>query len=187
MNDMIKTIAGTALLGGLGYVVDVPIRRRLAARRARKHADSRGLPLLNVGAGTNDTAFTGPTLYGDVNVDLYGSNDVPHGTPGIVTYADAHNLEDFEDGQFGAVLACHLIEHLEDPQAAIAEFKRVTGNDPDALFIITPSWWSPITWIHPAHLWYATDGAGGTKGGELIRMREEFSPAMKQITSLRDS
>lgn len=183
--DMIKLLTTTALLGGIGYFLDVPVRRSIAAKRARHYADSKGLPLLNVGAGTDGTALFGTTLYGDVNVDLYGSKDVPHGTPGTVTYADAQDLGDFKDGQFGAVLATHLIEHLDNPDAALSEFRRVTGNDPDALFIVTPSWWSIVTWMHPAHLWYATDGAGGTKGGRLVRLRKELNPIAGQLTSLR--
>ena len=180
-----KLIVYSGLYGLGSYFLDVPLRRMLLARQARKYADQRGLPLLNVGAGTGPTAMFGPTFYGDVNVDLSGRKDVQHGTPGEVSYADAQDLSAFADGQFGAVFASHLVEHLPDPEAAIREFLRVSGNDPDALFVITPRWWDPAAWAHPGHLWYATDGRGGTRGGRLIRIRDEFSPAMKQLTSLR--
>lgn len=183
---MIFKLLKWAALWGIGaYVLDVPLRRAMVAKKARAYADSKGKPLLNVGAGTKETAMFGPTFYGDVNVDLSGRKDVPHGTPGEVTYADAQDLSDFTDGQFGAVFASHLVEHLPDPDRALAEFRRVTGNDPDALFIITPSWWSPVTWLHPNHRWYATDGAGGTRGGDLKGLRSEMNPFMQKITTLR--
>lgn len=147
-----------ALYTAAAYVIDVPIRRALAARRARAYADAKGLPLLNVGAGTSRSALFGRTLYGDVNVDLYGRKDVSHGTPGEVTYADVQDLGAFKDGQFGAVLASHVLEHLPSPMKALREWVRVTGRDPGALFIVTPSWWAPHTLLHPQHRWYFADG-----------------------------
>lgn len=182
---MLKTILIAAAYSAGAYIVDVPLRRSLTAKKARKYADKKGKPLLNVGAGTEKTALFGPTYYGDVNVDLYGRKDVPHGTEDVVTYADAENLKEFEDGQFGAVFSSHLLEHLPDPQKAISEFLRVCGGDRDAVFIVTPSWWAPHTWLHPFHLWYATDGAGGVRGGELKRIRKEPSETAQKYISLR--
>jgi len=149
------------------------------------HARRAGRPLLNVGAGTGKTALFGPTLYGHVNVDLAGRRDVPHGTQGVVTYADAQDLHDFPDGCFGAVLASHILEHLPDPGRAMSEWLRVAGGDPAALFVVTPSWWAPHTWAHPGHLWYWEDAQGGLAGGRCRRLRESMSPGMKRITSLR--
>lgn len=146
------------------YILDVPLRRGAAAQRARAFADARGLPLLNIGAGTSGSALFGATLYGDVNVDLAGRRDVPHGTPGVVTYADAENLSAFRTGTFGAVLASHVLEHLPHPDIALREWLRVVGGDPGALFVVTPSWWAPHTFGHPGHLWYFPDGQGCTTG-----------------------
>lgn len=161
-----------ALLYTLGaYVIDVPLRRAAAARAARAYADARGLPLLNIGAGTGKTALFGSTMYGDLNVDLGGDRSAPHGTPGVVTYADAHDLRDFQSGTIGAVLASHVLEHLERPDIALHEWRRVVGGDDAALFVVTPSWWAPHTLLHPAHLWYFSDGAGGTRGGTAERIR----------------
>ena len=167
-----RVAAGAALYTAAAYIIDVPIRRALAARRARAYADSKGLPLLNVGAGTNgaklwssdarckagQSACYPGTLYGDVNVDITGRRDVPHGTPGVVTYADAENLTDFTAGQFGAVLASHVFEHLDHPMAALREWVRVTGKDPGALFIVTPSWWAPHAYWNSGHKFLFTDG-----------------------------
>jgi ubiquinone/menaquinone biosynthesis C-methylase UbiE len=182
---MLKTlICGTAYLAGT-YFIDVPVRRWHAAKCARKYADMKGKPLLNIGAGTKKTAYFGKTLYGDVNCDLNGRKDCPHGMPGVVTYADAQDLSDFDDGEFGAVLATHLLEHLPNPKKALSEWLRVVGGDKKALFVVTPCWWVPHTWLHPGHMWYATDNAGGTRGGKLIKLRDRFNPAMKKITTLR--
>jgi len=167
------------------YFIDVNLRRAIAAKKARAYATKKGLPLLNIGAGTNKTALFGATLYGDVNCDLSGRKDIPHGTPGEVTWADAQNLKDFKDGQFGAILASHLLEHLPNPEQALSEWLRVVGNDQDALFIITPQWWAPHTWLHPGHLWYATDGCGGTCGGKLLRIRDSYDSTIKELTTLR--
>lgn len=139
------------------YAVDVPLRRALAASRARRIARANGGPLLSVGAGTRSSALFGPTLYGDVNVDLCGRLDVPHGTPGVVTYADAQDLSDFALGQFGAVLAVHVLEHLADPGRALAEWARVAGGLANVV-VVTPSWWAPHTWLHPGHVWAFVGG-----------------------------
>jgi len=181
MNNLLKCCCYLAAT----YVADVPIRRWSAAKQARAYADRRGLPLLNIGAGTEGSALFGSTLYGDVNCDLEGRKDCPHGTPGVVTYADAQDLSDFKDGEFGAVLASHILEHLPDPRKALSEWLRVSGGDPKSLFVITPSWWAPHTWCHPGHLWYATDNAGGTRGGRIIRIRKGYNPIVKKLTTLR--
>ena len=184
---MLGKLAKYGLLWGLGaYALDVPVRRSLNARKARAYANAKGKPLLNIGAGTDDTAMFGATYYGDVNADLSGRKDIPHGTLGAITYADAQDLSEFEDGQFGAVFACHLLEHLPEPDKAVKEWLRVSGNDPNALFIVTPSWWSPVTWLHPNHRNYYTDGAGGTRGGRKVHLRDEMNPTLAKITSLRD-
>ncbi len=147
---------------GAVYFADVPVRRAKAATAARALANARRKPLLNVGAGTGKSALFGATLYGDFNVDLAGRRDVRHGTPGIVTYADAEDLP-FASGSMGAVLASHILEHLPNPARALREWSRVTG-DPKAVVVVTPSWWAPHTWLHPGHLWYFPDGQGCQSG-----------------------
>lgn len=177
-------VYGAAYAAG-AYVVDVPVRRALAARAARLHANRRGLPLLNVGAGTAKTSILGASTYGDVNVDLSGRRDVPHGTPGCVTYSDACNLSDFPDGCFGAVLASHVLEHLPDPWRALREWSRVVGGDREGIFVVTPMWWDPVAWLHPGHLWYWHDGCGGLNGAPARRLRRGMSESMRRFTTLR--
>ena len=167
---MWTVLGAAAALGAATYALDVPVRRELAARAARACARARGLPLINVGAGTDQTAMFGATLYGDVNVDLAGRRDVPHGTPGGVTYADAERLP-FATGAFGALLASHVLEHLPHPGRAIREWLRVVGGDPRCLFVVTPSGWAPHAWLHPGHLWYFPDGAGCTREPVCVPQR----------------
>jgi ubiquinone/menaquinone biosynthesis C-methylase UbiE len=81
-----------------------------------------------------------------VNVDIAGSGAC---TRDNVCYADAHDLP-FADKQFGAALATHVLEHVEDPRRAFAELRRVA----DEVFIVCPRWWGPHTWLHPQHRWY---------------------------------
>jgi SAM-dependent methyltransferase len=119
-----------------------------------------------------------------VNLDLYGRRDLAHGTRGIVTYGDAQDLGEFKTGTFGAVLASHILEHLPRPEAALKEWLRVAGYDPNALFVVTPSWWAPHTFLHPGHLNYFSDGAGGTRGGRRIPLRAKLGPTAN-LLSLR--
>ena len=157
----------SALLGycAATYALDVPMRREDAARAAKACARRRRRPLLNIGAGTPGTALFGSTLYGDINVDLAGLKGVRHGTPGVVTYADAQDLRAFPTGSMGAILSSHVLEHVPDPERAKREWLRVVGGDPRALFVVTPSWWAPHTWAHPGHLWYFPDAQGGLRDG----------------------
>lgn len=157
--DWGKLIKWGLIYAAGAYVLDVPLRRASAAAAARAYADAKGKPLLNIGAGTGTSALFGATLYGDINVDLCGRTDVAWGSPGVVTQANAEDLRGIKTGSMGAVLASHVLEHLAHPEAALAEWTRVVGGDRAALFIVTPSWWAPHTWLHPGHAWYF-DGAG---------------------------
>ena len=153
----------------VAYTLDVVLRRELAAKRARKIADSRGRPLLNVGAGTPQTALFGAALRGDVNVDIGGSSSETG--PDLVTWGDAHDLSRYPDGYFGAVLASHVLEHLADPDRAIREWVRVTGS-PSAVVIVTPLPVTPHAWVHPGHRWVFANGAAGSRvaidGGRVL-------------------
>lgn len=134
------------------YFYDVIYRPSIVAERARKAADGRAKPLLNVGAGTANSSLRslvlGPTLWGDINLDIAADPKNPHSSD-LVSYGDIHNLP-FEDKKFGAVIASHVLEHVIDPVAALKELIRVS----DEVFIITPLWWCPHTWLHPGHRWY---------------------------------
>jgi ubiquinone/menaquinone biosynthesis C-methylase UbiE len=154
----LTTLAVSGVWGIGAYVVDVIIRPHLVARRARAAAAKRGKPLLNVGAGTRRSSvraiLLGPTLWGDTNVDIAARKGKAC-TQATVCYGDAHRLP-FADKEFGALIASHVLEHVKDPEAAMAEFHRVA----DQVFVITPRWWAPHTWLHPGHRWYVTSSGG---------------------------
>jgi SAM-dependent methyltransferase len=139
-----------ALFATGAYVWDVLAWPTLIASRAREESTRRRKPMLNVGAGTKGSSLRarilGPTLWGDVNVDIQGQGA---GDDGTVGYADVHDLP-YKDKTFGASIASHVIEHVEDPQAAINEMARVTDGP---VFIIAPPWWAPHTWTHLGHRW----------------------------------
>jgi len=136
------------------YVVDVVARPAVIARQARRVADLRGKPLLNVGAGTPKSslrvAIFGPTSWGDVNVDIAATKQWDGKLRGgDVVYGDVHRLP-FPPRTFGAAIASHVIEHVDNPRQAVRELLRVA----DEVFIIWPLSAAPHTWIHPGHQWY---------------------------------
>ena len=139
------------------YVADVVIRPERVARVAREFAQRVGKPVLNVGAGTRGSslrvAMLGATSWGDVNCDLAASVDAACASD-TVCYCDAVKLP-YPDKAFGAVIASHVLEHMENPQAALAEWDRVA----DRVYVIVPKWWAPHTWLHPGHRWFI-DGDG---------------------------
>lgn len=143
-----------ATLYALGaYAADVIIRPELVAVKARRAARRRGKPLLNVGAGTPGSsvrvAVFGPTRWGDVNTDLAGKGRPVLGRPDRVFRADVEDLP-FPDKSFGAAIASHVIEHVDDPKRAMQELRRVA----DEVFVVVPKWWAPHTWMHPGHKWF---------------------------------
>jgi SAM-dependent methyltransferase len=147
-------IKGLATYGAVAYVVDVPIRRGIAASEARAYSDSVGKPMLNVGSGGGSfwTSVFKSTTYGDVNIDLSAPKGSPCG-PDTVCWGDAQDLSKYPDKYFGAVLATHILEHVEDPQKALSEWHRVA----DRVYVVVPKWWAPHTWLYTQHYWYVAD------------------------------
>lgn len=154
--------------GVAGWTLDLVTRRLPALRNARKYADSVRKPMLNVGAGTWSSWLTGPLLGGDVNCDI----SAPIATKcekHAVCYCDATNLKQYPDKHFGSLVALHILEHLDDPDAALKEWNRVA----DKLFIVVPRWWSILAFTHPGHMWYFYDG---NPDGPKIRLRKKMFP-----------
>lgn len=163
--------------GALGYIGwayhrDVVARPDAMARLARAYCDRVGKPLLNVGAGTPAsslrTLLLGPQLVGDVNIDIAAPTDVPHGKD-RVSYGDARNLQ-WADKSFGAVFASHVLEHLDRPDLALEEWKRVA----DRVFLVSPSWWAPHTYVHPGHKWFLSND--GTQAYPLWTAQQQILP-----------
>ncbi len=106
-------------------------------REARRAARSVKKPLLNAGCKLHYTRQS------DVNLDI-----VPRNVPRFVR-GDIQNMHMFRDKQFGAVYASHVLEHVENPDAALCELQRVA----DHVFVITPLPIYPWAWLHPEHRW----------------------------------
>lgn len=148
-----RTLKWAAVYVTGAYIYDVLWRPAVAARQARAYADSMGKPVLNIGAGTSGSSFRawllGPTLWGDVNLDIAVSAD-PR-----VQYGDVQRIP-YPDKYFGAAIASHVVEHVDDPVRAVQELHRVA----DKVYILVPPWWAPHTWLHPGHQWFvSSDGA----------------------------
>lgn len=118
------------LLAGFGY-------NGLVFRKAKRAAESRGKPLLNAGCKSVYAELS------DVNLDIV-ARDVPRFVRG-----DIQNLKMFADKEFGAVYASHVLEHVGDPDAAVAELHRIAEH----VFVITPLPFLPWAWFHPGHKW----------------------------------
>jgi len=104
---------------------------------AKRAARASGKPLLNVGCKAVYTSEC------DVNLDI-----VPRRVPRFVQ-GDIQDLHMFRDKQFGAVFASHVLEHVEDPDKALSELRRVA----EGVFIISPLPLWPWTYLHPEHRW----------------------------------
>lgn len=119
------------------YLVAVFGYKRPIFNLARKAAKQAGKPLLNAGCGSSFTDLS------DVNLDIV-PKEVPHFVNG-----DIQKLSLFKDKQFGAVYASHVVEHVEDVDAALQELDRVAEN----VYVITPFPLWPSAWICPGHKW----------------------------------
>ncbi len=117
-------------LAALGY-------NGLVFHEAREASMTANKPLLNVGC---KSAYTESS---DINLDI-----VPRQAPRFVL-GDIQDLSMFTEKQFGAVYASHVLEHVEDPDAALNEMYRVAEN----VFVITPLPIWPWAWLHPDHKW----------------------------------
>jgi len=149
-------LAKLALFEGCAYAYDVMWRPARVAAQARAAAAARGKPCIDVGCGTAKSsahiAIFGPTGRADVNCDGAASGACLLGKPEIC-HCDAYSLP-WPDKTFGALFSAHVLEHLLDPAKALAEWNRVA----DELFVVTPAWWCPHTYLWPDHAWAFVGG-----------------------------
>lgn len=122
------------------FVRDAVTRPYELAGTARKLARSSGKPLVNLGAGvtgkTLRASVLGERLWGDVNLDDQAPLCVPG--PNVVSYSDYYRLP-WSDRYFGALFACDVLEDLEHPDVALAEWQRVA----DYVVVVVPAVWRP--------------------------------------------
>jgi len=117
-----------------GRIVQASEKER-AFKEAYEYARSVNKRVLNAGCGSMPP-------FGDVNLDI-----VPRSVPNFVL----GNIEDmpFEDKEFGACVASHVLEHVGNPEKALKECHRVA----DRVWIIEPPLWDVGTWLTPTHKW----------------------------------
>ncbi|KKK68560.1 hypothetical protein LCGC14_2942840, partial [marine sediment metagenome] len=125
--------------------------------KAAEYAHLIGKPLMVVGQ------TMGRHPCGDVCVDIAGcptcSNSVT---------ADVQDLFVFEDKNFGAAFASHVLEHIDSPDLAWMELNRVA----DKVFIAYPFSHRLTSTLH-GHKWFVNKTAGGylftaINGGEKL-------------------
>lgn len=133
------------LKAGLGLVTAAFVRDAVSrpyemAGIARKLARASGKPLVNLGAGVSGhsirASMLGERLWGDVNLDDCAPLCAPG--PNVVSYADYYTLP-WSDRYFGALFACDVLENLEHPDVALAEWQRVA----DYVVVVVPAVWRP--------------------------------------------
>jgi SAM-dependent methyltransferase len=135
---------------------------RFYARLARRFGPESGR-VLEVGCGLGHLlgwlADRYETFGTDINLSALqeARRNVPDGT---FLAASAEDLGCFESASFQIVIAKHVVEHLPDPQKAIAEISRVLGPG-GVLILATPNLDSPMrslkgsSWIgykDPTHI-----------------------------------
>lgn len=102
--------------------------------RAKQHASGR---LIDIGCGSKQYEhLLAPYVTKHVGVDQAGS---PHGATHIDIVASAYEIP-VESGSFDTALMTEVLEHLEEPQAALRECARVLR--PGGVLILT----APFIW-----------------------------------------
>lgn len=114
----------------------------LSARAVRRHADFRGARLGDFGCGYHATLARSllPEVREAVLVDLaldpaLGREPKVRAVEGVLPDA----LDEFEDGSLDVVLCLSVLEHLWEPDAALAGFRRLLAPGGVALLNV-PSW-----------------------------------------------
>lgn len=138
MRDLIVK-AGLGMVAA-AFMKDAVTKPYELAGTARKLARASGKPLVNLGAGVSGrtlrASMLGERLWGDVNLDDQAPLCAPG--PNVVSYADYYQLP-WSDRYFGALFACDVLEDLEDPDRALAEWQRVA----DYVVVVVPAVWRP--------------------------------------------
>jgi len=139
-------------------------QREETYRAAQETADLLSKPLLVVGSplGSNPLRrFLGCETHGwgDACLDL-DPRSLEGAPEGVLTVAaDVRDIP-FDDRTFGAVIASHVLEHLdtrEDAELALAELDRVA----DVVYVAGPNKWNIRSWLVPDHslwVWQEPDG-----------------------------
>jgi len=117
---------------GIGWLLEEQ-EKTDAEAEARTLAKESQKPIINIGAKQNP--------FGDVRCDI----NPECGT----TFCDAHDMSQYRDKEFSVAMLSHVVEHLDDPDRAIAEAQRIADN----VIILVPSPIFPQSWLMPQHKW----------------------------------
>jgi 2-polyprenyl-3-methyl-5-hydroxy-6-metoxy-1,4-benzoquinol methylase len=113
---------------GLGRFSMYWFARRYYAALVRRYAPDRGGKLLELGCGLGHLLGLLQDDFRCVGVDLmeYSVEQTRVNAPRAEAHVmRADDLSSLADGEFSAVVALHLIEHLPDPQHTIGEVNRL--------------------------------------------------------------
>lgn len=115
--------------------------RRYYAALVRRYAPPDGGKLLEMGCGLGHLLGLLEDDFACVGIDIadYSIEQLHANAPKAEGFVmDADDLSRFGDGEFGVVVALHLVEHLADPPGTIAQVNRILR--PGGLFLFaTPN------------------------------------------------
>lgn len=142
--------------------------------------------VLEVGSGQN------PSPRANVLCDRHVVDETERNLQPLVldrpfVVGDVYSLP-FRDGAFDYVVCSHLLEHVDDPAAAIRELERVAPRG----YVETPSRANEKVLSHPFHRWTVTDEDGALVFREKERaildpeLREWFSALSEHVPGFAD-
>jgi len=148
---------------GIGFIYQ-ELQKRQAEAEATRLAELSGKPILSIGAKCNP--------FGDVHCDIEPKCGA--------IYCDAEDLSQFRDKEFSVALLSHVLEHLNNPDRALAEAERVADN----VIVVTPSPIFPQTWLNPDHKWvYFNDRKIRIRGEDMSYCFRQIKPASEMDTN----
>lgn len=132
--------------GSAAWLAGDVLKTLVVKKSAFDHATSlvKDKGIINLGAGTSKKLFNLGIPYSDlvvVNTDI--------SLDGLPNFLQA-NVEDelpFDDKQFDVSFASHILEHLENWEYALSEWRRIS----DYTVIVLPSPASITGILHPEH------------------------------------
>jgi len=118
-------------------------QRNLAFEKAKELSNGKGI--INLGAGIHRSIFAHSTAHSPevvLNVDVK-----PDGVSNYIQLDLEQTPYPFEDKQFSVCFASHILEHLENWQAALDEMKRIS----DWVIIVLPHPFDIFAVLNPNH------------------------------------
>jgi SAM-dependent methyltransferase len=136
---LIGSIIGNVVVS---YIYDES-KKRQAEEYSQQLARYLGKPILNAGYRLRE-------VEGAIHCDINPLEE-------WVKYCDVQNLSQFGDRAFSVCLLSHVLEHVDDPIAALSEAERVA----DHVVLVLPKPWQLPNLLHPGHKWDIEDFGPG--------------------------